>query len=123
MALTKKSATTIPHGLGSEATAAKTATGLITITNAEVGAELTINVMIKDESADFVGHLVGDTKTSIKLDGHTTALNRPTLWAEVTFGGRKGAIVGTTITASNEDFVKASVSAEGYDATGSGPYA
>jgi hypothetical protein len=123
MALTKKSSATIPHGLGTEVAAAKTATGLATITSAEVSAELTVNTMAKDETGEFVAHLVGDTKNSIKLDGHTTAIDRPTLGAQVTFGGRQAAVISSTITASNEDFVKASVSAEGFVGTGSGNYA
>jgi hypothetical protein len=123
MALTKKSSATIPHGIGTEAAAAKTATGLATITSAEVGAELTVNVMAKDENADHVAHLFGDTKHTLKLDGHASALELPTLGAEVTYAGRESVITNATITAANEDFVKASVSGEGYVGTGAGNYA
>lgn len=123
MALTKKSSVTIPHGLGSEVAAAKTATGLATITSAEVGAELTVNTMAKDETGEFVAHLVGDTKHSIKLDGHAAAAELPSLGAQITYAGRQAAVVSASISASNEDFVKASVSAEGFVGTGTGNYA
>ena len=99
------------------------ATGLATITNAEVGAELTVNTFAKDENADHVAHLFGDTKHTLKLDGHASALDLPTLGAEVTYAGRDSVVTSATITAANEDFVKASVSGEGYVGTGSGSYA
>lgn len=123
MALTKKSATTIPHGIGSEAAAAITATGLATITGAEVGAELTVNVFAKDDSGEHVAHLFGDTKHTLKLDGHAGALEVPGLGTEVTFAGRESVITQASITAANEDFVKASLSGEGYVSTGTGNYA
>lgn len=118
MALTKKSSATIPHGIGSEATAALTATGLATITNAEVSAELTVNTYAKDHTGEHVAHLFGDTKHTIKLDGHAAALAVPGLGEEVVFAGRESIITQSTITAANEDFVKASLSGEGYVGTG-----
>jgi len=124
MALTKKSATTIPHGLGTtEVTAAITATGMATITSAEVGAELTVNVFAKDQTGEHVAHLFGDTKHTLKLDGHASALTVPSLGTEVTFAGRESVITKASITAANEDFVKASLSGEGYVSTGTGNYA
>jgi hypothetical protein len=122
MALTKKSSATIPHGLGSEVSAAKTATGLATITNADVSAELSVNTMAKDETGEFVAHLVGDTKHTIALKGHTSAAELPTLGAQLTFAGRQGAVISANISASNEDFIKASINAEGHVGTGTGSY-
>lgn len=124
MALKKKSSVAIPHGIETalEVVEIKAMSGLATITGAEVNAELTVNVMAKDETGENVAHLFGDTKHTIKLDGHVDALALPALGAEVTYAGRSGAIVSSTINAVNEDFVKASVSAEGYVETGPDSY-
>jgi len=124
MAIFKKSITPeIPHGLGTEATAAVDSTGLATITSAEVGVELTVNVFAKDQNGEHVAHLFGDSKHTLKIDGYAEALAVPGLGGEVTFAGRKSVITKSSISASNEDFVKASLSGEGYEGTGAGTYA
>jgi hypothetical protein len=86
---------------------------MATITNIEVGGEFTVNTGAKDSQGDTVAHLIGSQKDTLKIDGYASAMAVPKLGDVVAHGGASGLVISSSITASNEDFVKASLSAEG----------
>lgn len=86
---------------------------MATITAVEVSGELEVNATAKDGEGLTKGHLIGAPKHSIKVDGHASAVAVPKLGESITHAGVSGAVVASSIVASNEDFVKASLTAEG----------
>jgi hypothetical protein len=130
MALTRKSKTgvTLAYGVdgaggtgsalitamgAAVVTAGDTSAPMATITSAEVTGEFTVNTAAKDGAGTTVAHLVGSEKNAIKVDGYASAVAVPKLGGTITHGGVSGAVMSSSISASNEDFVKASLSAEG----------
>jgi len=83
------------------------------VTSVEIGSDFTINATAKNGAGDTVAHLVGAAKDTIKIDGYASAIAVPKVGGVLTHGGVSGAVISSSISASNEDFVKASLSAEG----------
>lgn len=130
MALTvkTKTGTTLAYGVDGEggtgsalitsmgtavATAGDTSAPMIAVTSAEVGAEFTVNTTAKNGAGTTVAHLVGSEKNTLKVDGFASAFAVPKVGGTITHGGVSGAVISSSIVASNEDFVKASLNAEG----------
>ena len=95
------------------ATAGDTSAPMAAITSTEMGSDFTVNATAKSGDGHTVAHLVGAPKDSIKVDGYASAVAVPKVGGVLTHGGVSGAVISSSISASNEDFVKASLSAEG----------
>lgn len=96
-------------------TAGDTSAPMAAITSVEIGSDFTVNAVAKNGAGHSVAHLVGAPKHSLKVDGYASAVAVPKLGESLTHGGVSGAVISSSISASNEDFVKASLSAEGGD--------
>jgi len=95
------------------ATVGDTSAPMAAITSVEIGSDFTVNATAKNGAGETVAHLVGAPKDTIKVDGYASAVAVPKLGESLTHGGVSGAVISSSISASNEDFVKASLSAEG----------
>ena len=130
MALTRKSKTGVTIGYGVDgaggdgaalitamgaavSTAGDTSAPMASITSVEIGGELTVNTTAKDGTGTTVAHLIGSEKNTLKVDGYASAVAVPKVGGTITHGGVSGAVISSSISASNEDFVKASLNAEG----------
>lgn len=118
MALTRKGTLAFGIGtvLGGPAISGTAAAGISAVQSAEVSDEFTVNVPAKDTGGETVAHAYGDTKHSLRVEGLHTAATLPALGDALTVGGKEGAVMRSSVQASNEDFVKLSIEAEGYNA-------
>jgi hypothetical protein len=94
-------------------TTGDTTAPMATVTGVELGGELTVNASAKDSQGATVAHLIGAQKNTLKIDGYASAFAVPKVGDVVGHGGASGLVISSNISASNEDFVKASLSAEG----------
>ncbi|MEY4489008.1 MAG: hypothetical protein RIQ79_1516 [Verrucomicrobiota bacterium] len=130
MALTRKvaSGVDLAYGLdGSGGVVDKTSLGLAAavtttgdtsaplnaITAIDTTGELSVNTTARDSQAVTVAHLIGAVKNTLKIDGYASAMAVPKLGDCVSHGGVGGLCVSSNISASNEDFVKASLNVQG----------
>lgn len=112
MALTKKG--TLKFGFGTGGVTAPTVTGIDTPTSSDTTSEYVVNTTAKNSDGEVAGHVFGSTKNTIKVEGFTTAGTLPTLGQPITAGAINAFAQSVSISASHEDFVKVSVSAEGH---------
>ena len=109
MALTKKGS--LAYGIGSGSLTDPSIGGLIP-TSVEVTTENTVNVTAKGVTGEVTAHLFGSPKNTGRVEGYGSAL--VALSGDVAIGGKSMSIMRSTVTASNEDFCKSSIEAEGY---------
>lgn len=112
MALTKKG--NLAFGIGASGITDPAVSTISAVQSVEVSSEYTTNVSAKGSDGETAGHVYGDVKNSIRVEGFGTAAAVPTLGASVTVLGKTGAVMRSQVQGSNEDFVKMSVEAEGF---------
>jgi hypothetical protein len=110
MALTKKG--TLAFGIGAGGLAAPTVTGIDAVQSAEASDEYTVNASARDTGGETVAHTYGDAKSTLRAEGFGNAATIPALGAALTVAGKTGAVMRSSIQASNQDFVKLSVEGE-----------
>lgn len=110
MALTRKG--TLAFGIGASGLAAPTVTGIDAIQSAEASSEFTVNASARDAAGETVAHVYGDEKATLRAEGFANTATLPTLGAAMVVAGKSGVVMGSSITASNGDFVKISVNGE-----------
>ena len=114
MALTRKG--TLAFGFGANGLVAPTVTGIDAIQSAEASSEYTVNASARDTAGETVAHVYGDEKSTMRAEGFGSVATLPALGASMTVAGKAGAVMGSSITASNGDFVKLSVNGEKFNA-------
>ncbi len=110
MALTRKG--TLAFGIGALGLTAPTVTGITAVQSAEASDEFTVNASARDTGGETVAHVYGDAKASLRVEGLHSAADLPALGGALTVAGRAGVVTRSSVTASNEDFVKVAVEGE-----------
>lgn len=113
MALSRKG-TALAFGIGGLGLTAPTVTGISAVQSAEATDEFTVNTTARNAGGETVSQVVGDAKATLRVEGLHTAADLPALDSAITVAGRTGFVTRSTVTASNEDFVKISVEGEKY---------
>lgn len=119
MALTRKG--TLAFGIGTTtgglaAPSGAAASDISAVISAEATDEFQVNATAKGADGEVSAHAYGDTKHSLRMEGYHSTAAIPSLGDDLTIAGKSGAVMRATIQASNEDFVKLSVEAEGFNA-------
>ena len=110
MALTIKGATSLIYG-----TAGVTAvTGITSLTSFEAGTENVVNATAKGTDGAVSAHVFGSPKYTVRAEGFSSTTTAPTLGASIATGSGNAFTQSTSVIASNEDFLKISLSGEGH---------
>lgn len=113
MALTRKG--TLAFGIGATGLASPTVTGVDAIQSADASSEFTLNSSARDTAGETVAHVYGDAKHTLRVEGMAAVAAIPELGATITVATKSGKVMRSSITASNQDFVKLSLEGEKFE--------